>query len=74
MDVPAPESGTIVSLAVSVGDEVSEGTLIGILDTEADAMPNEAGTTEVALTRPRMKTTNRLQSRLITCRVSHRRI
>ena len=47
MDVPAPESGTIVSLAVSVGDEVSEGTLIGILDTEADAMPNEAGTTEV---------------------------
>ena len=24
MDVPAPESGTIVSLAVSVGDEVSE--------------------------------------------------
>ena len=47
MDVPAPQSGTIVSLAVSVGDEVSEGTLIGILDTEADAMPNEAGTTDV---------------------------
>ncbi len=48
MDVPAPEAGTIVSIAVSVGDEVSEGTLIGVLETETDAAAKDAQTTDDA--------------------------
>lgn len=47
MDVPAPEAGKIVSLAVNVGDKVSEGSLVLTLEvaggeeSEASA-PNES--------------------------------
>ena len=45
MEVPAPADGVIASLEVKVGDEVSEGDLIAVLETEAgagvDAEPDE---------------------------------
>ena len=40
LDVPSPVAGTVVSLAVAVGDTVSEGTVIGTV--EVDAGPREA--------------------------------
>ncbi len=41
-DVPAPESGTVVEILVEEGDTVDVGTLIAIIDTEADASPAAA--------------------------------
>ncbi|WP_428311233.1 dihydrolipoyllysine-residue acetyltransferase [Hydrocarboniphaga sp.] len=37
MEVPAPEAGVIKSLSIKVGDKVSQGTLIGEIETEAAA-------------------------------------
>ena len=37
MDVPAPAAGVVKSLAVKVGDKVSEGALLLTLDTAAEA-------------------------------------
>jgi len=37
MDVPAPVAGTIKSVAVKVGDKVSEGSVVVVLDTAATA-------------------------------------
>jgi len=49
MEVPAPAGGTILSLAVSEGDSVSEGSLIGTLETAAEApAPDTATETEAA--------------------------
>jgi pyruvate dehydrogenase E2 component (dihydrolipoamide acetyltransferase) len=44
MEVPAPVAGTIVELKVKVGDSLSEGALVAIIDTEgaAAAAPKEA--------------------------------
>ena len=36
MDVPAPEGGKIVSLSVKVGDKVSKGSLVLMLEVEGD--------------------------------------
>ncbi len=36
MDVPAPVPGTVQELKVSVGDKVSEGSLIAVLKTESE--------------------------------------
>ena len=41
MDVPAVVAGTIKELFVSVGDKVSEGTSIGLIDVAADDAPAE---------------------------------
>jgi NADPH-dependent 2,4-dienoyl-CoA reductase/sulfur reductase-like enzyme len=38
MDVPAPSAGTVKSIAVKVGDKVSEGALVLVLES-ADAKP-----------------------------------
>ena len=43
MDVPATDSGTLVSIAVAVGDKVSSGSLVATLTTRGDA-PEEAPT------------------------------
>ena len=49
MDVPAPAAGTVKELKVSVGDEVSEGALILLLETEsADARSADGGPPEAA--------------------------
>src|SRR5712691_5659013 len=37
MEVPSTHSGTVKEVKVKVGDKVAQGTLIAILDTEADA-------------------------------------
>ncbi|OJA04347.1 dihydrolipoyllysine-residue acetyltransferase [Halomonas sp. QHL1] len=37
MDVPAPKSGTVKEVKVKVGDNVSEGSLILLLESEVDA-------------------------------------
>ena len=34
MDVPAPSAGTVKSIAVKVGDKVSEGALVLVLEAE----------------------------------------
>lgn len=46
MEIPSPYSGTIVSLAVKAGDTVSEGSLIGKMETEDQA--EEAGPQQAA--------------------------
>ncbi|BAX58111.1 dihydrolipoyllysine-residue acetyltransferase [Burkholderia stabilis] len=42
MDVPSPVAGTVKEVKVKVGDSVSEGTLIILLDGGAAAQPNGA--------------------------------
>jgi pyruvate dehydrogenase E2 component (dihydrolipoamide acetyltransferase) len=37
MDVPAPQAGTIKEVRVKVGDKVSEGSLIVVIEAEGDA-------------------------------------
>ncbi len=53
LDVPAPAAGTVASLAVAVGDTVSEGTLVLTLEpaeseAAAPASPDAAPTAEAA--------------------------
>ncbi|NIM29063.1 MAG: dihydrolipoyl dehydrogenase [Gammaproteobacteria bacterium] len=42
MDVPSPLAGVVKSMAVSVGDQVSEGTLILVLETADEAAAGES--------------------------------
>ena len=37
MDIPSPYSGTIKSLSVAVGDKISQGTLLGQIDSDDSA-------------------------------------
>jgi dihydrolipoamide dehydrogenase len=37
MDIPSPYSGTIRKLSVKVGDKISEGSLLGLIEVEAAA-------------------------------------
>ena len=37
MEVPSPEAGTIVELKVKLGDSLSEGAIVAVLETEAGA-------------------------------------
>jgi pyruvate/2-oxoglutarate dehydrogenase complex dihydrolipoamide acyltransferase (E2) component len=37
LDVPSPVAGTVTSLAVAVGDTVSQGTVIGVFETAGAA-------------------------------------
>ncbi|HEX7965752.1 MAG TPA: dihydrolipoyllysine-residue acetyltransferase [Gammaproteobacteria bacterium] len=49
MDVPAPYAGTVKSVAVKKGDKVSEGTLVLVMDAEAEASkPAAAAPTKAA--------------------------
>jgi pyruvate dehydrogenase E2 component (dihydrolipoamide acetyltransferase) len=41
MDVPAPFDGVIKELKIKVGDKVSEGVLIAVMETSATAAPSE---------------------------------
>ncbi len=36
IEVPAPETGTVLSVGVAVGDKVSQGTLLGTMELAAD--------------------------------------
>jgi pyruvate dehydrogenase E2 component (dihydrolipoyllysine-residue acetyltransferase) len=42
MEVPSPVAGTIKSLKIDVGDKVSEGSVIGLIDAATSAQPAAA--------------------------------
>ncbi|MEA5444722.1 dihydrolipoyl dehydrogenase [Gammaproteobacteria bacterium AB-CW1] len=44
MDVPAPQAGRIISLKVSTGDKVAEGSVIAELEAEEEDTKRDAGT------------------------------
>ncbi|WP_406672359.1 dihydrolipoyl dehydrogenase [Natronospira sp.] len=44
MDVPAPQAGRIISLKVSAGDKVAEGSVIAELEAEEEDTKSDAGT------------------------------
>ncbi|MEC4600273.1 biotin/lipoyl-containing protein, partial [Burkholderia vietnamiensis] len=48
MDVPSPAAGTVKEVKVKVGDAVSEGTLIILLEGGAAAQANGAGAAAAA--------------------------
>ena len=49
LDVPAPVAGTVTELRVAVGDTVSEGSVIMVIDAEdADAAPAASATTSTS--------------------------
>ncbi|WP_199609621.1 pyruvate dehydrogenase complex dihydrolipoyllysine-residue acetyltransferase [Flocculibacter collagenilyticus] len=46
MDIPAPQAGTVKEIKVAVGDKVSEGSLIVMLEASADDSASEKSATE----------------------------
>src|SRR6188508_3459423 len=53
MEVPAPKSGVVKEIKVKVGDKVSEGTLVLMLDAaESAAAPAAAPATQPAAAQP----------------------
>jgi dihydrolipoamide dehydrogenase len=48
LDVPAPVAGTITELKIAVGDAVSEGTVIMVIDAEGGAAAPKETVTETA--------------------------
>ena len=48
MDVPSPGTGTVKSIAVKVGDKVSEGSLVLVLETAAQYSHEQGLTPRVA--------------------------
>ena len=59
LDVPSPVAGTIASLAVAVGDTVSEGTVIATVEVTGGAAggaPKESVTSQPAASRGRWLT------------------
>ena len=48
MEVPAPVAGVVQSVAINVGDQVSEGDLVAIIDTAADPAVEDTGASEPA--------------------------
>ena len=45
MDIPAPFAGTVKEIKIKVGDKVSEGSLVLMMDTSAVSAPAAAGKT-----------------------------
>jgi len=41
MEIPAPRAGTITTLQVAVGDRISAGSVIGVMETAEDAASSE---------------------------------
>ena len=52
MDIPAPASGTVAELTVKVGDKVSEGTKLGVLEASGDAAAAAPAAAESAAPEP----------------------
>ncbi|MCP4331761.1 MAG: dihydrolipoyl dehydrogenase [Gammaproteobacteria bacterium] len=48
MDIPSPYSGTIKSLSVAVGDKISQGTLLGQIDSDDSAAASQQAQTDTA--------------------------
>ena len=55
MDVPAPAAGTVKELKVKVGDKVSEGTVILLLDAGAAAQAAAPAAAPAPRRRPRCR-------------------
>ena len=53
MDVPAPLAGTVETMAVSVGDRVSEGDLILVLAVDDLSEPDQRPAEELTVRQPR---------------------
>lgn len=47
MEVPAPFAGVIKELKVAVGDQVSEGSLVAVIDTDASASASDSSSSDV---------------------------
>ncbi len=56
MDIPAPFGGTITELKIKVGDKVSAGTLVLMLDTSSDTAPASAAPVVKSFTPPAAST------------------
>ncbi|MEM0911337.1 MAG: dihydrolipoyllysine-residue acetyltransferase [Pseudomonadota bacterium] len=52
MDVPAPQAGTVKELKVAVGDKVSEGSLVLILETATSGSASDKASTSQATSTP----------------------
>ena len=57
MDIPSPYSGTIKKMAVAVGDKISQGSLLGLIDVDGAAStpaaaPADAKTTAASAAQP----------------------
>ncbi len=48
MDIPAPSAGVIKEIKVSIGDKISQGTLIAIMDSATDSASSQAPSNETA--------------------------
>lgn len=46
MDIPAPAAGTVLSVAVKVGDKVSQGSILGRIEAVAEATSQQPESTE----------------------------
>ncbi|WP_407185143.1 dihydrolipoyl dehydrogenase [Bradyrhizobium centrosematis] len=49
MDIPSPVTGKIVSLNISVGDRVSTGSLLGLIETDAADAPGRVHSESAAI-------------------------
>jgi pyruvate dehydrogenase E2 component (dihydrolipoamide acetyltransferase) len=52
MDIPAPFGGTVKELKIKVGDKVSAGSLVLMLDTSSDTTPKTAAPVVKSFTPP----------------------
>ncbi len=52
MDIPAPFGGTVTELRIKVGDKVSAGSLVLMLDTSSDTTPKTAAPVVKSFTPP----------------------
>jgi len=50
MDIPSPYSGTIKKIAVAVGDKISQGSLLGLIDVDGAASTPAAAQAEAKTT------------------------
>ena len=56
MEIPAPFAGTVKSIALKVGDKVSQGSTIGVMKSEADSEEEKSGQAEEAKDKDQDKT------------------
>jgi len=57
LDVPSPESGTVSELRIAVGDKVSMGSMLLMLDVHADASEPPSALTPAATSTPKIEPT-----------------
>jgi len=55
MDIPAPQAGTVAEISVALGDKISEGTVIVIIDAE-ESSPAAGNNADAEITAPAPET------------------